>query len=79
MSYWLEAGGSERQLTEIALGLDRSRYEPHVGVFRVPRDYNMNAFGALAFQSYNFLCGLLRSLHDNIRYLRSPVPGGTCH
>ena len=34
MSYWLEAGGSERQLTEIALGLDRSRYEPHVGVFR---------------------------------------------
>ena len=33
MSYWLESGGSERQLTEIALGLDRSRFEPHVGTF----------------------------------------------
>jgi glycosyltransferase involved in cell wall biosynthesis len=33
ISYWLESGGSERQLTEIALGLDRSRYEPHVGTF----------------------------------------------
>ena len=30
----LHLGGSERQLAEIALGLDRSRFEPHVGAFR---------------------------------------------
>jgi L-malate glycosyltransferase len=34
MARELEAGGSERQLTEIALGLDRSRFEPYVGTFR---------------------------------------------
>ncbi len=30
----LHQGGSERQMTEIALGLDRARFEPHVGTFR---------------------------------------------
>ena len=30
----LHHGGSERQLTEVALGLDRSRFQPHVGAFR---------------------------------------------
>jgi glycosyltransferase involved in cell wall biosynthesis len=30
----LTQGGSERQLTEIAKALDRSRFAPHVGVFR---------------------------------------------
>lgn len=30
----LDLGGSERQLTEIAKNLDRSRFEPHVGFFR---------------------------------------------
>ena len=30
----LALGGSERQLTEIAKALDRSRFEPHVGCFR---------------------------------------------
>jgi glycosyltransferase involved in cell wall biosynthesis len=30
----LTLGGSERQLTEIAKALDRSRFEPHVGCFR---------------------------------------------
>ncbi len=30
----LGLGGSERQLTETALRLDRSRFEPHVGCFR---------------------------------------------
>jgi glycosyltransferase involved in cell wall biosynthesis len=34
MARELDSGGSERQLTEIALGLDRSRFEPHVGTFR---------------------------------------------
>lgn len=30
----LDLGGSERQMTEIAKTLDRSRFEPHVGCFR---------------------------------------------
>ncbi len=34
MAYELNQGGSERQLTEIAKALDRSRFEPHVGCFR---------------------------------------------
>jgi glycosyltransferase involved in cell wall biosynthesis len=31
----LHHGGSERQLTEVALGLDRTRFQPHVGAFRI--------------------------------------------
>lgn len=34
MSQSLDAGGSERQLTEIARNLDRSRFTPHVACFR---------------------------------------------
>jgi glycosyltransferase involved in cell wall biosynthesis len=34
MARALEAGGSERQLREIAKALDRSAFEPHVGCFR---------------------------------------------
>lgn len=34
MARELDGGGSERQLTEIALGLDRSRFAPCVGTFR---------------------------------------------
>ena len=30
----LHHGGSERQVAEVALALDRDRFEPHVGVFR---------------------------------------------
>src|SRR5579862_3228561 len=30
----LDLGGSERQMTEIAKTLDRSRFSPHVGCFR---------------------------------------------
>src|SRR5439155_8236169 len=33
MARALDAGGSERQLTETAKALDRSRFEPHVGTF----------------------------------------------
>ena len=31
MAYELGIGGSERQLTEVAKSLDRTRFEPHVG------------------------------------------------
>ena len=34
MAYELNQGGSERQMTEIAKALDRSRFEPHVGCLR---------------------------------------------
>ena len=34
LSRELHQGGSERQMTEVALGLDRARFEPHVGTFR---------------------------------------------
>src|SRR5258708_14476680 len=34
MARELNLGGSERQMTEIALSLDRARFEPHVGTFR---------------------------------------------
>lgn len=34
MARELDLGGSERQMTEIAKALDRSRFEPHVGCFR---------------------------------------------
>jgi L-malate glycosyltransferase len=34
MARQLDLGGSERQMTEIAKALDRSRFEPHVGCFR---------------------------------------------
>ena len=34
MASALDAGGSERQIGEIAKALDRSRFEPHVGCFR---------------------------------------------
>jgi glycosyltransferase involved in cell wall biosynthesis len=34
MAYELNQGGSERQMTEIAKTLDRSRFEPHVGCLR---------------------------------------------
>lgn len=33
-SYYLDLGGSERQLTETALRLDRRQFTPHVAVFR---------------------------------------------
>jgi len=35
MARALEAGGSERQMREIAKSLDRARFEPHVGCFRM--------------------------------------------
>ena len=34
MARELDFGGSERQMTEIAKTLDRSRFEPHVGCLR---------------------------------------------
>lgn len=38
MSRALHAGGTERQLTKTAVALDRSKFTPHVGCFRVHGD-----------------------------------------
>lgn len=35
VSLWLEGGGSERQMAELAKGLDRARFRPHVGCLRL--------------------------------------------
>jgi len=47
LAYELNQGGSERQLTEIAKALDRSRFEPHVGCLRPGglRALELNAAG----------------------------------
>ena len=46
-------GGSERQMTEVALSLDRGRFAPHIGAFIVRgiRAYELRA------ASVNKLCG----------------------
>jgi glycosyltransferase involved in cell wall biosynthesis len=43
----LHHGGSERQLTEVALGLDRGRFRPYVGAFRTEgiRGHELQAAG----------------------------------
>jgi glycosyltransferase involved in cell wall biosynthesis len=47
----LHHGGSERQLTEIALGLDRTRFRPHVGAFQTDgiRAHDLRSAGVPIF------------------------------
>ncbi|HEX4593338.1 MAG TPA: glycosyltransferase, partial [Bryobacteraceae bacterium] len=47
MAYELNQGGTERQLTEMAKALDRSKFEPHVGCLRPDglRDQELKAAG----------------------------------
>ncbi len=73
----LHLGGSERQLAEIAMGLDRSRFEPHVGTFRPQglRGDDLRAAGipiahfpVYSFRSWAALAGvwgLARYIHRN--------------
>jgi L-malate glycosyltransferase len=73
----LHHGGSERQLTELALGLDRSLFQPHVGAFRIQgiRANELNAAGVpildlpvRSFKSAGSLTGglaLARYVQDN--------------
>ena len=73
----LHLGGSERQLAEIAMGLDRSRFEPHVGTFRPQglRGDDLRAAGIpiAHFPVYSFrsraalagVWGLARYIHRN--------------
>jgi glycosyltransferase involved in cell wall biosynthesis len=59
MARALEAGGSERQLREIAKALDRSRFQPHVGCFRPDdssrRELEDSGVPVAHFPVYSFL------------------------
>jgi len=71
----LHHGGSERQLTEIALGLDRTRFRPHVGAFRAEgiRADDLRAAGVPIFhlpvRSYKSLRALTAGW-ALVRYIR---------
>src|ERR1700733_8160637 len=68
----LDLGGSERQMTEIAKTLDRSRFDPHVGCFRPQgiRHAELAASGVpivhfpvdsfVSFRAFSEACGLAR-------------------
>ena len=71
----LNLGGSERQMTEIALSLDRTRFEPHVGTFRPNglRGDQLRAAGVpvVHFPVYSFRSiGALGGAWNLVRYIR---------
>jgi glycosyltransferase involved in cell wall biosynthesis len=57
----LDLGGSERQLTEIAKNLDRSRFEPHVGFLR-PGGLRANELEAAGVPTIQFPVHSFKSL-----------------
>ena len=63
ISQWLESGGTERQLTEIAKALDRSRFDPRVGCLRMegPRLQDLREAGVPVVEFA--LRGLFRMAH----------------
>ena len=75
LSLMLDQGGSERQLAEMAIGMDRSRYTPHVGTFRAwgMRAEELTAAGVpvldLAVRSFRSV-GALRGARALRRYIR---------
>jgi len=75
MARELDLGGSERQMTEIAKALDRSRFEPHVGSFRPEglRGKELQAAGVpiAHFPVYSFVSpGALSGAWQLARYIR---------
>lgn len=59
MARALEGGGSERQLRELAKALDRSRFQPHAGCFRLEgvgrRELESAGIPIVHFPVYSFL------------------------
>jgi glycosyltransferase involved in cell wall biosynthesis len=75
MARELDLGGSERQMTEIAKALDRSRFEPHVGCFRPEglRGQELQAAGIpiAHFPVYSFAShGAVSGAWELARYIR---------
>ncbi|MBZ5602588.1 MAG: glycosyltransferase [Acidobacteriia bacterium] len=74
MARELHIGGSERQMTETAKGLDRSLFEPHVGCFRPAgvRGDELRDHGVIVTQwpvmSYRSM-GAVRGARDIARYI----------
>ena len=84
LTYWLDLGGSERQMVEIAKGLDRRYFEPHVGCFNTSgiRGEELRAAGlpilhmpVTSFGNFSVLQGarqMIRYIRDhNIRLVHS--------
>jgi glycosyltransferase involved in cell wall biosynthesis len=75
MARALEAGGSERQLREIAKALDRSRFQPHAACFH-PEDAGRRELAAAGvpiahFPVYSFLSpGAVSGAFELARYVR---------
>lgn len=72
----LHQGGSERQMTEIALGLDRARFEPHVGTFHPQgirgKELCMAGVPVIHFPVYSFRSpAALAGAWQLTRYIRS--------
>ena len=75
MARELDLGGSERQMTEVAKALDRSRFEPHVGCFRPEglRGRELRAAGIpiAHFPVYSFVSpGAVSGAWQLARYIR---------
>jgi len=75
MARELHLGGSERQMTEIALGLDSTRFEPYVGTFRPQglRGDQLRAAGVpvIQFPVYSFRSrAALAGIWQLARYIR---------
>jgi glycosyltransferase involved in cell wall biosynthesis len=75
MARELDLGGSERQMTEVAKALDRSRFEPHVGCFRPEglRGKELQAAGVpiAHFRVYSFISpGAVSGAWQLARYIR---------
>ena len=75
MARELNLGGSERQMTEIAKSLDRSRFEPHVGCFRPEgmRGEELRAAGipVIDFPVYSYMSpAALRAAAQLAAYIR---------
>jgi glycosyltransferase involved in cell wall biosynthesis len=75
LTYWLDLGGSERQMVEVAKALDRRYFEPHVGCFNTSgiRGEELRAAGlpilhmpVTSFASVS----ALRGAWQMIRYIR---------
>jgi glycosyltransferase involved in cell wall biosynthesis len=75
MTQDLDIGGCQRDLTKLALGIDRGRFEPHVGCFRFTgvrlEELRRNGIPIVHFPVYSFRSPhALRAARQMGRYIR---------